>query len=97
LCKSALMRLLIWVILSFNWAWCRDIWTPLDWATLPKAFPGNLHPIIVIETCEEDKVSVWYLVAPLLEQDVGNLLAGLQLYHGGIGFTNQYLIPSINN
>jgi len=50
-------------------------WTPVDWKTLPKALPT-------------DEVVLWYLVAPLLEEDVGKLLATLNLYHGAIAFIN---------
>jgi len=50
-------------------------WTPVDWRTLPKANP-------------DDKVQVLYLVAPLLEEDVGNLLKDLDLFHGALAFNN---------
>jgi len=51
-------------------------WTPVDWKTLPKALPT-------------DEVELWYLVAPLLETDVGKLLATLNLYHGAVAFINK--------
>jgi len=50
-------------------------WIPVNWTDLPQAAP-------------EDQILVQYLVAPLLEADLGNLLADFHLYHGAVGFTN---------
>jgi len=50
-------------------------WTPVDWKTLPQANP-------------DDQVSVYYLVSPLLEEDFGDILKYINLYHGAIGFRN---------
>jgi len=51
-------------------------WTPIDWTTIPLAKPT-------------DQVTVLYLLAPLLEEDFGNWLGDLNLYHGALGFFNQ--------
>jgi len=50
-------------------------WTPLDWEDIPKALP-------------DDKIEFWYLRAPLLEQELGDWLEVVNLYHGAIGFNN---------
>jgi len=50
-------------------------WTPIDWTTLPKANPG-------------DFVEVFYLMAPLLEDQYGDLLRPIKAYHGAIAFNN---------
>jgi hypothetical protein len=81
----------------------KDIWTPLDWSTLPLAEPGSKPHLyshsLPFTNCTliqsaDDRVDVWYLVAPLLEVDLGNLLEGLELFHGGVGFTNRYQFSS---
>jgi len=51
-------------------------WTPVDWRTLPAASPA-------------DSVDLYYLVAPLLEDDIGPILGELGLYHGAIAFVNK--------
>jgi len=50
-------------------------WTPIDWTTVPKAL-------------SDDKVTVQYLLSPLLEEDFGDTLEYFNLYHGAIAFTN---------
>jgi len=57
-------------------------WTPVDWRTLPKASPN-------------DFIEVWYLVAPLLEEDYGNLFKDLHGFHGAIAFRNLHTNFSI--
>jgi len=51
-------------------------WTPVDWKTLPPADPG-------------DTIEMFYLVAPLLEEELGSLLGKLGLYHGALAFANK--------
>jgi len=57
-------------------------WTPIDWRTLPKANP-------------DDFVEVIYLIAPLLEDQYGDLLRPLKAYHGAIAFNNLHNNMSI--
>jgi len=49
-------------------------WTPIDWKDLPYA--------------DDDRVQVFYLVCPLLEESFGNWLGDIGLHHGAIGFHN---------
>jgi len=52
-----------------------DVWIPIDWTSLPAAEP-------------DDHIAVYYLVAPLLEEETGELFAKFNLYHNGFGFLN---------
>jgi len=57
-------------------------WVPIDWQTIPKA-------------AADDDILVEYLIAPLLEEDFGNLLGDLDMFHGAISFTNRNTSYSI--
>jgi len=63
---------------------CKSVpaWTPQNWTQLPTAN-------------DDDAVEVYYLVSPLLEEDFGDWLSYLNLYHGAIGFFNRNLNFSI--
>jgi len=50
-------------------------WTPIDWKTIPPAKP-------------DDQIFVYYLICPLLEEDYGDLLEYVNLYHSAIAFQN---------
>jgi len=51
-------------------------WTPIDWQTIPPALPT-------------DKIDLFYLMAPLMEETYGDELADFDLFHGAIAFSNQ--------
>jgi Ceroid-lipofuscinosis neuronal protein 5 len=51
-------------------------WVPVDLTTIKKASPA-------------DKISVVYLVAPLLECSDGKMLSWADAYHGGLAFKNE--------
>jgi len=57
---------------------CKSVppWTPQNWTSLPSANA-------------DDKVEVFYLISPLLEEDFGDWLSYLNLYHGAIAFLNK--------
>jgi len=51
-------------------------WVPVDWHTLPKALPS-------------DQVEVRLVVAPLLEDTLGNLFKSFDIFHGALAFVNR--------
>jgi len=50
-------------------------WTPIDWKSIPPAQ-------------QDDQIFVYYLICPLLEEDFGDLLEYVNLYHAAIAFEN---------
>jgi len=50
-------------------------WTPIDWKTIPPAEA-------------DDKIEVFYLICPLLEEDFGDILEYVNLYHSAVAFQN---------
>jgi hypothetical protein len=71
------MRCLLFIVASLAiFAHISCDWTPVDWTTLPAAKPN-------------DRVDIYYLTAPLLEDEFGSLGKELNLYHGGLGLSNR--------
>jgi len=71
-------RLILFAILIVQIIFCHGKvipWTPVDWRTIPQAQEG-------------DSFEVWYLLAPLLEEDFGSFGDIVHIYHGAIGLLN---------
>lgn len=52
-----------------------NTWIPISWESVQVAEPG-------------DVIDVWYLLAPLLEENFGDFGQYVNLYHGAIAFNN---------
>jgi hypothetical protein len=81
---------LLTVFLSF--AVAANPWIPLNWKDIPPAEPG-LRPyarsrVRTTDTAKGDVIEVYYLVAPLMEEDYGNKLRYLDLFHAALGIVN---------